>query len=342
MRKGSSARETAHRRRRLLTAVVSVLNVLLLVLVVAVCLELARVVRASWQRPTTPCRDSTSWPSKGSSSTPPNAVTSSSSGRQAQGRGPEDDAGLTQVLPEDAAFCLPCSAVYLTSLEVRQNLRRFRQRGDEKGDEKGDALLCCTDHHDNLQILLTTYTEVQYRTALAKGELRVQDIPENKTLLAESHLRLSYDTNSELQDVNDSHIIPLTIQGGEFSNTSVIFHNGKTSVNNAGHYYIYSHVPFNFPSLQSSSSSPPSSPSTASYYHTLKQEVVKVRNGGEETVLLENSVVPCDLKSKQSCRQHSFVAGIFLLEERDSILLRVSDPRLVEKGNELQFGLHRI
>ena len=62
----------------------------------------------------------------------------------------EAGGGLSQDLLEDSPFCLPCSQVYLTELEVVQN--RFHVL--QKMDEKNETLLCCGPSHDDLRTLI--------------------------------------------------------------------------------------------------------------------------------------------------------------------------------------------
>lgn len=59
---------------------------------------------------------------------------------------PSDDLSKS----EEASFCLPCSDVYLTSLEVTQNAQRMTQRMDSRNE----ALLCCAETHEDLTTLL--------------------------------------------------------------------------------------------------------------------------------------------------------------------------------------------
>ena len=62
----------------------------------------------------------------------------------------EAGGGLSRDLLEDSPFCLPCSQVYLTELEVVQN--RFHVL--QKMDEKNETLLCCGASHDDLRTLI--------------------------------------------------------------------------------------------------------------------------------------------------------------------------------------------
>jgi hypothetical protein len=58
-------------------------------------------------------------------------------------------------------------------------------------------------------------------------------------------------------------------------------------------------------------------------------------------VLLENAVLPCDVNAELSCT-HSFVAGVFSLEEGDAVALRVTDARMLGSQDMVQLGIHRI
>ena len=111
----------------------------------------------------------------------------------------------------------------------------------------------------------------------------------------------------------------------EYNSTSVIFHGGSINVRHTGHFYIYSQVPFKFPA----------SPSVRA--HT--QYIYRVRNGSDH-LLLENSVYPCVVSTKNCL--HSFVAGIFALEEGDEISLRFSDHNCIEREREMKFGIHLL
>ncbi|KAK7090780.1 uncharacterized protein [Littorina saxatilis] len=232
-------------------------------------------------------------------------------------------------LLEDAPFCLPCSEVYMTELEVLQN----RSQLDQRSDKKNRTLLCCAESHDDLSTLVgNMYLRVHYSSDRARGLVKWSNDTTNGTdqsSRVNAHLLLSLDHNKELTEVKGTHAVPLvsnlTAEAKEYDSHSVVFHNGSIRIIHTGHYYIYSQIPFKFKSSSSSES--------------LTQFVFRSRNGGE-LLLLENSVYPC-VVGTESC-EFSFVGGMFLLEERDEISLRVSMLTCIEREKEMKFGIQRV
>ncbi|KAK7484404.1 hypothetical protein BaRGS_00024289 [Batillaria attramentaria] len=106
---------------------------------------------------------------------------------------------------------------------------------------------------------------------------------------------------------------------------SIVLENAVVKIKQRAHYYVYSQVPFRL-----------ISPDPAS---NLTQFLYRIRSG-EEDVLLQNSVLPCQVVEESSLQ--SFAGGLFLLEKGEALSLRVSDPEAVDKTREFQFGVQRI
>lgn len=93
------------------------------------------------------------------------SVDLSGRGGQAEEAGDGRTSGVRGELLEDSSFCLPCSEVYLTELEVHQNRFNVRQRMDE-GNK---TLLCCAESHDDLNTLIGTMVRLGWGKGRGHG-----------------------------------------------------------------------------------------------------------------------------------------------------------------------------
>ncbi|XP_076454150.1 uncharacterized protein LOC143289146 isoform X2 [Babylonia areolata] len=243
---------------------------------------------------------------------------------------PENHPATTEApraaLLEDSSFCLPCLELYLTEIEVRQN--RF-QVVQKKGEE-GEGMLCCAKPHDDLTTLLgNMFLRIHYAHDRASGNLTLpNDTDEETAEFVNHHLQLELDPVREPEEWNGTHTVPLTLSKREAptddgTSASLLFQEDCVTIQQPGHFNVHSLVPFTF-RLQPV---------------ILTQYVYRVRNGGH-TLLLENSVFPCDVEM-QSC-DASFVGGVFLFESGDRVVLRVSNHSYVDKERELMFGVHKL